>query len=193
MGRENNTGALPRIISSIETPAFQCGTCSKHFRAGTTTLHNLSTSLLHSFLFSPLVNHSYVSHLSIPSLHQMVTTNDANNCTHPSLPPFQSPTTDPSSPSADNEEVIVLGVVSPPAEATSLAVDVAVNDSTHAASKMDTEISNVIAFFNPISKKPRCNMLRDCYNITPMVSRGFTIACKRCHNFGVSNCFLLLS
>jgi hypothetical protein len=69
----------------------------------------------------------------------MVTTTDANNCTHPSLPPFQPPTTDPSSPSADNEEVIVLGVVSPPAEATSPAINVAINDSTHTASKMDTE------------------------------------------------------
>ncbi len=122
----------------------------------------------------------------------MVTTTDANNCTHPSLSPFQSPITDPSSLSTDNEEVIVLGVVSPPAEATSPAVDVAINDSTHAARKMDTEISDVIAFFNPISKKPRCNTLRDCFNTTPMVSGGFTIACKSCHNFGVSNCFLLL-
>ncbi len=53
--------------------------------------------------------------------HEMVTTTDAHDCTHPSLPPFQSPTTDPSSPSADNEEVIILGVVSPPAEAMSPA------------------------------------------------------------------------
>jgi hypothetical protein len=89
----------------------------------------------------------------------MVTTTDANDCTHPSLPPFQSPTTDPSSPSVDNEKVIILGVVSPPDEAKSPAADVAVNDSTHAASKMHTEISYVIAFFNPISKKPRCNTL----------------------------------
>jgi hypothetical protein len=124
----------------------------------------------------------------------MVTHINANDCTPPSLPPFQSPpTTDPFSPSADNEEVIVLGVVSPPAEATSPAVDVAINDSTHAASEMDTEVSDVIAIFNPISKKPRCNTLRDCFNITPMASGGFTVACKSCHNFGVSNCFLLLS
>ena len=123
----------------------------------------------------------------------MVTTTDAHDCTHPFLPPFQSPITDPSSPSTDNEEVIVLGVVSPPAEATSLAVDVAVNDSTHAASKMDTEISNVIAFFNPISKKPRCNTLCNCFNITPMASGGLTVVCKSCNYFGVSNCFLLLS
>jgi hypothetical protein len=85
----------------------------------------------------------------------MVTSTDANDCTHPSLPPIQSPTTDPSSPSADNEENIVIGGVSLPAEATSSAIDVAVNDSTYAASKMDTEISDAIAFFNPISKKPR--------------------------------------
>jgi hypothetical protein len=123
----------------------------------------------------------------------MVTHIDANDCTPPSLLPFQSPTTDPSSPSADNEEVVILGDVFPPAEATSPAVNVSINDSTHAASKMDTEISNVIAIFNPISKKPRCNTLRNCFKITPMTSGGFTVACKSCHNFGVSNCFLLLS
>ncbi len=41
------------------------------------------------------------SHLSIPSLHQMVTLRthiSANNCTPPSLPLVQLPTTDPSSP-----------------------------------------------------------------------------------------------
>jgi hypothetical protein len=94
LGKENIPGTLPRIVSSIETPAFQCGTCSKHFRAGMATLHN-----------SPPICPSHLS--------KMVTTTDANNCTHPSLPPFQSPTTDPTSPSTDNKEVIVLGVVSP--------------------------------------------------------------------------------
>ncbi len=121
---------------------------------------------------------------------QIVTTNA--NCTHPSLPPFQSPTTDPSPPSIDNEEVVVLGVVSPPAEPTTLAVNAAVN-STGAAGKKDTEGSNVIAFSNPQSKKPRCNMLCDCFDITLNASRGIIIACKNCLNFGVSSCFLLLS
>jgi hypothetical protein len=95
------------------------------------------------------------------------------------LPPFQSPTTDPSLPSIDNEEVVVLGVVSLPAEAMTPAVDAAVN-STHTAGKKDTEVSSVIIFFNPLSKKPRCNMLCDCSNITPNASGGITIACKTC-------------
>ena len=163
------------------------------------------------------------SHLSIPSLHQMVTLSthiSANNCTPPSLPLVQLPTTDPSSPginahnytppslppfqlpstadpsypSVDDEEVVVLGAVFvPPAEATSPAVNLAINDSTHAAGKEDTEISYVVAFFNPISKKPRCNTLRNCFDITPMASGGLTVVCKSCNYFGVSNCFLLLS
>jgi hypothetical protein len=141
----------------------------------------------------------------------------ANNCTPPSLPLVQLPTTDPSSPGinahdytppslppfqlpstadpcADDEEVVVLGAVFvPPAEATSPAVDLAINDSTHAAGKEDTEISDVVAFFNPISKKARCNTLHNCVDITPMVSGGLTVVCKSCNHFGVSNCFLLLS
>ncbi len=163
-------------------PAFQCGTCSEHFRA-CTTLHKFfvriialpkSSLLLSSFFhpvpfhlsFSPipslhptsllviiiiiqargpiyfllirLVDHLYLSHPSIhraflsssssfltkiptyttanvdityPSLPdvaaiQIVTTNA--NCSHPSLSPFQSRTTDPSPPSIDNEEVVIL-------------------------------------------------------------------------------------
>jgi hypothetical protein len=143
-----------------------------------------------------------LSHLSIPSLHQMVTLSthiSANNCTPPSLPLVQLPTTDPSStsinahnytspslppfqltstadpssPSADDEEVVVLGAVFvPPAEATSPAINLSINDSTHAAGKEDTEISDVVAFFNPILKKPRCNTLCNCFDITPMASRG---------------------
>jgi hypothetical protein len=31
LDRGNNPGALLRIVSSIETPAFQCGTCSMYF------------------------------------------------------------------------------------------------------------------------------------------------------------------
>ncbi len=163
------------------------------------------------------------SHLSIPSLHQMVTLSthiSANNCTPPFLPLVQLPTTDPSSPSinahnytphslppfqlpstadssspsADDEEVVVLGAVFvAPAEATSPAISLAINDSTHAAGNEDTEISDVVVFFNPISKKPRCNTLRNCFDITPMASRGLTVVCKSCNYFGVSNCFLLLS
>jgi hypothetical protein len=120
---------------------------------------------------------------------QIVTTNA--NCTHPSLPPFQSPTTDPSIPSIGNEEVVVLGVVSPPAEAMTSDVNAAIN-STCAAGQKDTEVNDEIAFFNPLSRKPRCNMLRDCFNITPNVFGGVTIACKTCLNFGVINCFSLL-
>jgi hypothetical protein len=120
---------------------------------------------------------------------QIVTTNA--NCTHPSLPPFQSPTTDPSPISVDIEEVVVLGEVFSPAEATTPAVNAAVNRSCAAGTK-DTEVSYVIAFFNPLSKKPRCNTLHDCFNITPNASGGITIACKTCLNFRVSNCFLFL-
>jgi hypothetical protein len=120
---------------------------------------------------------------------QIVTTNP--NCTHPSLPPFQSPTTDPSPPSFDNEKVVVLSVVSPPAEAKTPAVDAAVS-STRTAGMKETEVKNAIALFNPLSKKPRCNTLRDCFNITPNASGRITITYKTCLNFGVSNCFLLL-
>jgi hypothetical protein len=132
-----------------------------------------------------------ITHPSLPDVAamQIVTTNA--NCTHPSLPQFQSPTTDPSPPSIDNEEVVVLGVVSPPAEAMTPAINAVVN-STHAAGKKDTEVSNVILFFNPLSRKPRCNTLHDCFNITPNAPGGITIACKTCLNFGVSNCFSLL-
>jgi hypothetical protein len=87
--------------------------------------------------------------------------------------------------------VVVLGGVYPPAEATTPAVDAAVNN-TCATGKKDTEVSNVIAFFNPLSRKPRRNMLRECFNITPNASGGITIACKTCLNFAVSNCFSLL-
>jgi hypothetical protein len=132
-----------------------------------------------------------ITHPPLPDVAamQIVTTNA--NCTHPFLPPFQSPTTDLSPPSIDNEEVVVLGVVSPPAEAMTLAVYVAVN-STCTAGKKDTEVSNVIALFNPLSRKPRCNTLCDCCNITPNASGGITTACMTCLNFGVSNCFSLL-
>jgi hypothetical protein len=132
-----------------------------------------------------------ITHPSLPDVAaiQIVTTNAYY--THPFLPPFQSPTTDPSPPSIDNEEVVILGVVSPPAEATTPAVDAAIN-STHRAGKKNTAVSNSIAFFIPLSKKPRCNTLHDCFNITPNASGGITIAFKTCLNFGVSNFFSLL-
>ncbi len=126
-------------------------------------------------------------HPSSPDEAAFLTITTKANCTHPSLPPYQSPTTyDPSPPNTDNEEVVILGFVSP-AEATTTAV----NTSTHASGK-DTEVSNVIAFFNPQAtsgKKPRCNTLHECFNITLNVSGGMMIACKNCTNFGVSNCF----
>ena len=47
-------------------------------------------------------------------------------------------------------------------------------------------------FFNHLAntaKKPRCNMLRGCFNITVNVSGGgMIIECKNCTQFGVSKC-----
>ncbi len=94
----------------------------------------------------------------------------------------------------------MLGVVSLAATKT-LAVDAtthvlftpAVNASTHAAGK-DTDVSNIIAFFNPLAnttaKKPWCNMLRGCFKITPSTSVGMIIECKNWTMFGVSNIIL---
>ncbi len=71
----NNPGTLPRVDSYVQTPAFQCGTCSNHFRAGT-TLHKFfiqlielpkSSSSSSSSFFHPLPFHLPFSH--IPSLH----------------------------------------------------------------------------------------------------------------------------
>jgi hypothetical protein len=132
-----------------------------------------------------------ITHPSLPDVAAMGIVITKTNCTHPSLSPFQLPTTDPSPPSIGHEEVVVLGVVSPPAEAKTPAVNAAIN-STYTAGKKDTEVSNIIVFFNPLSRKPRCNMLHDCFNITPNASGGITIACKTCLNSGVSNSFSLL-
>ncbi len=81
------------------------------------------------------------------------------DCTHPSLPPFQSPATDPSPPSGiENEEVVMLDVVSP-ATTTKNPCTPTVNAHTSAAAKKDsTEVSDRVAFFNPLAntaKKPR--------------------------------------
>jgi len=116
------------------------------------------------------------------------------NCIHPSLPPIQSPTTDPSPPGVDDEEVVVLDVVFL-ATTTKNPCTPPVNVSTHAATGKNTEVSNIIAFFNPqasTAKKPRCNMLRGCFKVTVNASGGgMIVECKTCTMFGVSNCFFL--
>jgi hypothetical protein len=78
----------------------------------------------------------------------MPTFTTVTNCIHPSLPPIQSPTTDPSSPGVDDEEVVVLDVVSPATTTKNLCTP-PVNVSTHAATSKNTEVSDIIAFFNP--------------------------------------------
>jgi hypothetical protein len=63
-----------------------------------------------------------------------------------------------------------------------------------AAGKDSTEVSNIVACFNPLAntaKKPRCNMLRGCFKITPNASCGMIIECKDCAHFGVGNCIIL--
>ena len=121
------------------------------------------------------------------------TSPDMANCTHPSLPPFQSPATEPSPPSIDNDDVEILGVVSPPDSLSTPAVKAsmhnlftpALNASTH-ASCHKTEVTNVFAFYNPLaSRKPRCNTLRECFNVTPNGLEGIIVACKNCTKFGI--------
>jgi hypothetical protein len=105
------------------------------------------------------------------------------------LPPFQSPTTDPSPLGIDDEEVVVLDVDSPAFTANNPCTP-AVNASTPAAAGKDNEVSNVLTFFNPLansSKKPRRNMLRGCFKIALNASGGMIIQCKNCTHFGVSN------
>jgi hypothetical protein len=65
--------------------------------------------------------------------------------THPTLPPFQSPTTDPSPLGIDHEEVVVLDVVSL-ASTVKNPCTPAVNASTPSAAGKDTEVSNILAF-----------------------------------------------
>ena len=93
---------------------------------------------------------------------------------------------EPSSPSVDNdEEVELLGVVVSPADALTPAFKSGTQDllSTPA---VETEVTNVFAFFNPqASKKPRCNTLRDCFDITPNELGGITVKCKNCNKFGL--------
>ncbi len=119
-------------------------------------------------------------------------TTDAD-LTHPTLPSFYSPATDPSPLGIDNEEVVVLDVVSPASTAKNPYTPT-VNASTPAAAGKDTEVSNTLAFFNPLAntaKKPRCNMLRGCFKITPNASGGMIIECKNCTHFWVSNFIFL--
>jgi hypothetical protein len=72
---------------------------------------------------------------------EMPTFTTDTNCIHPSLPPIQSPTTDPSPPGMVDEEVVVLDVVSP-ATTTENPCMPPVNVSTHAAAGKNTEVSN---------------------------------------------------
>jgi hypothetical protein len=103
---------------------------------------------------------------------------------------------EPSSPSIDNdEEVELLGVVMSPADALTPAVKSgtqdllstpAANTTTHTFGKEETEVTYVFSFFNPQAlKKPRCNTLRDCFNITPNGLEGVIVTCKNCTKFGV--------
>jgi hypothetical protein len=79
-----------------------------------------------------------------PAMNTITTNADF---THPTLPPFQSPTTDPSPLSIDNEEFVVLDDVSPASTAKNPCTP-AVNASTPAAAGKDTEVSNILVFFN---------------------------------------------
>jgi hypothetical protein len=108
--------------------------------------------------------------------------------THPSL--LLAPMTDPSPPGGiENEEVVVLDVVSL-ASTTKNPCTLAVNaHKSAAAGKDSTEVSNIVAFFNPLAntaKKPRCTMLHGCFKINPGM-----IECKNCAHFWVSSCILL--
>jgi hypothetical protein len=102
--------------------------------------------------------------------------------------------TDPSPLGIDNEEVVVLDNVSAASTAKNTCMP-AVNASTPAAVGKDTEVTNVFTFFNPLAntaKKPRCNMLRGCFKITPNVSGGMIIQYKNCTHFGASNCIFFI-
>ncbi len=80
----------------------------------------------------------------------------------------------------------MLDVVSP-ASTTKNSCTPAVNARKSAAAGKDsTEMSNIVAFFNPLAntvKKPRCNMLRGCFKITPNASCGMIIECKNLLSF----------
>jgi hypothetical protein len=150
LNRGNNPGKSARIVSFLSK--------AQHFNEGPAL--SVSEQVPSSFiknLFAPHQSNNPLPFLlTMPkctTLHSphpsssdkaalpTITTNP--NCTHSFVPPFQSPTTyDPSPLSADNEEVVLSGVVSP-AEARTLAV----NTSTHAGGK-DTKVRIVVAFFN---------------------------------------------
>jgi hypothetical protein len=96
--------------------------------------------------------------------------------------------TDPSPPGIDDEEVVVLDVVCP-ATTTKNPCTPPVNASTHAAAGKNTEVSNIIAFFNPQASTAKKHMLRGCFKVTVNASGGgMIVECKTCTMFGVSNC-----
>ena len=109
------------------------------------------------------------------------------DCTHPSLPPFQSPATDPSPPgSIGSEEVAMLDVVFPATTAKNPCTPTVNARKSAAARKDSTEVSNIVAIFNPLAnaaKKPKCNMLRGCFKITPDASYGMIGKCKNFFHF----------
>jgi hypothetical protein len=100
----SNLSFLIGLIQTVMVPALWC------------------TSTLRSTLWvlRTLTIFHFFQHLSFAIMPHMMDDNntttspDMANCTHPSLPPFQSPATEPSPPSIDNDDVEILGVVSPP-------------------------------------------------------------------------------
>ena len=131
-----------------------------------------------------------VNNPKMPSLSTNV------HCTHTSLPPFQSPATDSSPPGGiENEEGVMLDVVSPATTAKNPCTPT-VNAHISAAAKKDsTQVSNIVAFFSPLAntvKEPRCKMLRGCFKITPDASCGMIVECKnRVHFWGKQLNYLL--
>jgi hypothetical protein len=104
------------------------------------------------------------------------------DCTHPSMPPFQSPVTDPSPPDGiEDDDVVMLDVVSPASTIKNPCTPTVNAHKSAAAKKDSTEVSDIFAFFNPLAntvKKPRLNVLRGCYKIIPGATCGMIIECK---------------
>ena len=135
-----------------------------------TPQHFVGATLTHNFHFFQYSSFGIMSYLSDPD--NIATSPDGK---------------EPSSPSKDNdEEVEVLGVVVSPADALTPAFKSGTQDLLFTPA-VETEVTNVFAFFNPqASKKPRCNTLRDCFNITPNeLGGGLIVTCKNCTKFGV--------
>jgi hypothetical protein len=89
----------------------------------------------------------------------------------------------------------MLDVVSPATTAKNPCTPTVNAHKSAAAKKNSTEVSNIVAFFNPLAntaKKPRCNMRRGCFKITPDASCGMIVECKNCFHFGVSNRIIVL-